>query len=67
MTFDFEKWLRAPAESQGASTTSFKHDPRYDALPESLKLIYTPEQYAWFSEEEKATLLERNCMPEVEE
>ena len=66
MTFDFEKWLRGPIGSQGV-TASFEHDPRYDALPEPLKLIYTPEQYAWFSEEEKATLLERNCMPEVEE
>ena len=42
-------------------------DAEYDQLPESLKLIYTPKEYAWMQPEQRAHLIESECMPDVEE
>jgi len=63
MAFDFEKWLAGPEREE----TRFQHDPRYDALPESIKFMYSPEEYAWLSDEEKAHIVERECMPDPDE
>lgn len=41
--------------------------PDYDNLPEPIKQLYTPEQYAWLSDAEKATLEQRETEPEWEE
>lgn len=42
-------------------------DAEYDSLPESLKLLYTPKEYAWLPPEQRARLVEQECMPEVAE
>lgn len=38
----------------------------YDALPESIKAMYTPEQYLWLSGEEKGRLVQTETEPETE-
>lgn len=40
-------------------------DAEYAALPESLKMIYTPKEYAWMPPERRAKLIEEETMPEV--
>lgn len=40
------------------------HDP-YDQLPEMIKNTYTPEEYLWLSDHEKATLIQRETEPEA--
>lgn len=42
-------------------------DAEYDALPEALKLIYTPKEYAWLPPETRATLIDQETMPDVGE
>lgn len=42
-------------------------DKEYDSLPEALKLIYSPKEYAWTSPEVRARMIEQECMPDVEE
>ena len=39
-------------------------DNEYDALPESLKMIYTPKEYAWMTPERRVRLIEEETMPE---
>ena len=43
------------------------HNEQYDALPESIKNLYTPEQWSWLSDLEKATLERRECEPEYDQ
>ena len=38
----------------------------YDLLPEPVKLMYSRDEYMWFSDEEKARLIQTVCEPEVE-
>lgn len=52
----------APATGFGAA-----FDAEYDALPEALKVIYTPREYAWLDPQIRARLVESECMPEVGE
>lgn len=42
-------------------------DAEYDALPEAIKLLYTPKEYAWTQPELRARLIEQECYPDVEE
>lgn len=42
-------------------------DAEYDELPESLKLIYTPTEYAWLTPETRSKVIEQETMPEVGE
>lgn len=42
-------------------------DAEYDALPEALKMIYSPREYAWIPPERRGRLLEEETMPEVPE
>lgn len=42
-------------------------DAEYDALPEALKAIYTPREYAWLPPERRSRLIEEETMPEVGE
>jgi len=36
----------------------------YDRLPEPIKLSYTRAEYLWLSDEEKASLEQKECEPE---
>ncbi len=38
----------------------------YDRLPESIKALYTFEQYQWLSGDEKGRLEQRETEPEIE-
>lgn len=40
------------------------HDQRYEELPEALKATYSPKEYAWLSDAEKATLVQRETEPD---
>ena len=42
----------------------YQHHPDYDNLPEPLKELYSPEEYAWLSDKEKETLEERDTLPD---
>jgi hypothetical protein len=42
-------------------------DAEYEALPESLKVIYSPKEYAWLDPTQRARLIEQETMPEVGE
>jgi hypothetical protein len=42
-------------------------DAEYDALPEPLKMIYSPKEYAWLPPELRARVIEQECLPEVPE
>jgi hypothetical protein len=39
-------------------------DREYEELPESLKKIYTPKEYAWMSPERRALLIEEETLPD---
>ena len=39
----------------------------YPQLPESMKLLYTPEQWAWLGADQRAVAVERECLPDVAE
>lgn len=43
-----------------------KH-PEYDALPESIKAVYTAKEFAWLGEYGRSRLMEVECCPEPEE
>jgi len=45
----------------------FTPHPDYNVLPEPIKVLYTQEQYAWMSDEQRMNLVENECLPEVEE
>lgn len=42
-------------------------DAEYSALPESIKMIYSPKEYAWMPPERRARLIDEECLPEVSE
>lgn len=42
-------------------------DAEYDALPEALKQIYSPKEYAWLPPERRARLIDEETMPDVPE
>lgn len=42
-------------------------DAEYDALPESIKLLVSPKEYAWTAPEDRAKLIEQEIYPDVEE
>lgn len=48
-------------EAMAAHTSN----PEYDNLPESVKLMHTPEGYAWLGDE-KSRVIERETMPDYE-
>ena len=45
----------------------FTRHPDYDKLPESIKLEYSPRDYAWLPEPLKRSLLDDMTLPEVPE
>lgn len=42
-------------------------DKEYDALPASIKLIYSPREFAWIEPSDRARVIEQETMPEVAE
>lgn len=50
-----------------ASTTRTEVPPDYDGLPEALKSIYTPKEWAWLGWEQRQHAIDRECLPEVGE
>lgn len=42
-------------------------DAEYAALPEAIKSIYSPREYAWMTPERRARLIEEETMPDVAE
>lgn len=40
-------------------------EDEYARLPRSLQLAYTREEYLWLSDNEKGTLAQRECEPDV--
>lgn len=51
----FQPFRDAQAEAEGGD---------YDRLPEPIKHIYSPEQYQWLSDAEKANVIDQECEPE---
>lgn len=51
------------------AVSGFGHvfDAEYAALPEAIKAIYSPREYAWLPPERRARLIEEETMPEVPE
>lgn len=52
-------------------TNPLVSDPRLDpdnddyaCLPESIKSIYSRQEYLWLSEQQKADLIQQECEPE---
>lgn len=39
----------------------------YAALPEAVKSVYSPKEYAWMPPERRARLIEEETMPDVAE
>lgn len=46
-----------------AAIRAFTRHPDYDALPESIKMIHSPEGFAWLGSE-KDHVIERECNPD---
>jgi len=44
---------------------TYTHHPDYDQLPECIKCMYTPKEYAWLPAQEKRNIIEDNTLPEV--
>ena len=43
----------------------YTHHPDYDALPEGIKAMYTPKEYAWLPQPLKDNIIDDNVLPEV--
>jgi hypothetical protein len=39
--------------------------PDYDGLPESIKMIHTPQQFAWLGTE-RDRVIDRECQPDMD-
>ena len=37
---------------------------RYDDLPKGMRLLYTPKEFAWLSDEDKDSMEERDTLPD---
>jgi len=46
---------------------AYHHHPDYDSLPEAIKYVYTAKEYAWMGDEQRAELVENECMPDPED
>ena len=42
-------------------------DAEYERLPEPIKMLYTPRDYAWMQPEQRTRIVEAECLPEVAE
>lgn len=41
-----------------------EHEDQYDALPISIRVLYTREEYLWLSDAEKANLIRMETEPD---
>lgn len=50
-------------------SSGFGHafDAEYESLPESIKILYSPKEYAWMQPEQRSRLIDQECLPEVGE
>jgi hypothetical protein len=44
--------------------TNYHNHPDYENLPDPLKQLYTPKEYAWLSDEDRESLEERETLPD---
>jgi hypothetical protein len=63
--------INLPAQRTGPVTiappgTNFTHHPDYDGLPDAIKAIVTPKEYAWMSNQQRVDLLMDICEPDEE-
>jgi len=63
MAFDFKKWIN---EGNGKAAAGYTHHPEYDALPDCIKHVYNPCEYAWLTNDQRSHLIESECCPEPE-
>lgn len=56
---------RKTAQSFSMSEFGPLFDAEYDNLPEGLKLIYSPKEYAWMTPERRARLIDEETLPET--
>lgn len=49
-----------------AQTPSEPVDPRYEALPEAIKAMYTPHEYAWLGANAQAVIEQTATEPDPE-
>jgi len=45
----------------------YTNHPDYEALPESIKAVYTQKDFAWLGERGREWLMEVECYPEPDE
>lgn len=55
-----------PDYRQNQSQSPEPLDPRYEALPESIKAIYTPREYAWLGADGQAHIEQTETEPDHE-
>jgi len=65
MPFDFNKWLREGEEPNYSQ--NFTEHPDYRNLSEPFRMMHSAKEYAWMSNEDRNTEVERNCYPGEEE
>ena len=42
----------------------YQHHPDYDGLPEGIKAMYSPKEYAWLPQPLKDSIIEDSTLPE---
>ena len=52
---------------RSASGFGAAFDAEYEALPEGIKLLVSPREFAWTEPENRARLIEQECLPDVPE
>lgn len=40
--------------------------PDYDGLPEAIKMVHSPQSFAWLGDEARARVIERETMPDMD-
>ena len=48
-------------------TAANETHPDYDRLPEAIKSVVTPKEFAWLGDEGRETILDDACYPDIEE
>lgn len=56
-----------PSASYRMMEENFNEHPDYKSLPESIKAMYSPKEYAWLDDESRNNLLQDITTPEVAE
>lgn len=58
-------WWRGGAQQQPArDLDKATGHPQYDALPTSIKALYTPREWLWLSDSAKANLVQTETEPD---